>query len=179
VTPVPQDQDPTTQPDPSRDPAEAAGDAYGDAYGDDVYQPAGSDAANQPSDPLDPENMLDVRPTEEPEEPGFSPPGRPTAVTRRRPTAGERQEGTPLDERLAEEQPDVSPVPGDDIGDLPEGEGEPLDEESGAVRAGRLVSPDPSVPGGVAAQDVGIDDGAASAEEAAVHRETAIDGGAA
>ncbi|MFD0368147.1 hypothetical protein [Streptomyces sp. NPDC059071] len=147
-----------------------------DGRGDDVYQPTGSDARNRPSDPLDPENMLDPEPGESPEEPGFSPPDRPSVVTRRGPTTDDQREGTRLDDRLAEERPDVTPAEGDDVGDLPGGEGEPLDEESGATPAGRLVVPDPLVPGGVTARDTGPDDEIA-AEEAAVHRDTGIDGG--
>ncbi|MFJ7069609.1 hypothetical protein [Streptomyces sp. NPDC101115] len=56
-------------------------DAGAGARGDDVYQPVGSDAPNRPSGPLDPENMLDAEPAEGPEEPGFSPPDRPSVVT--------------------------------------------------------------------------------------------------
>ena len=151
-------------------------DAGAGARGDDVYQPVGSDAPNRPSGPLDPENMLDAEPAEGPEEPGFSPPDRPSVVTRRGTTTEEQREGRPLDDRLAEERPDVTPMEGDDVGDLPGGEGEPLDEESGATPAGRLAVPDPLVPGGVTARDTGPDDEPA-AEEAAVHRDTAIDGG--
>ncbi|MFI8256466.1 hypothetical protein [Streptomyces filamentosus] len=155
-------------------PEEAA--AETDARGDDVYQPTGSDASNRPGDPLDPENALETGTTGNTEEPGYSPPDRPTAVTRTGTTAGEQREGASLDERLAEERPDVAPEPGDGIGDLPGGEGEPLDEESGAAPAGRLVRADPAVPGGVAARDAGPEDTRA-AEEAAVHRDTAVDGG--
>ncbi|XIE77456.1 DUF5709 domain-containing protein [Streptomyces sp. SBR177] len=151
-----------------------------DARGDDVYQPTGSDAANRPSGPVDPENALATEPTDPaaaPEEPGYSPPDRPVAVTRHGTTAGEQRAGAPLDARLAEERPDVTPEQDDGVGDLPGGDGEPLDAESGAARAGRLVPADPPVPGGVAARDVGPDNAAATAEEAAMHRDTAVDGG--
>lgn len=150
--------------------------AAADARGDDVYQPTGSDTSNRPSGPLDPENTVDTDPTEDLEDPGYSPPDRPRAVNRYGTTANEQREGAPLDERLAEELPDVAPVEGDQLGDLADGEGEPLDEEAGATRAGRLVRPDSPGAGGVAATDVGIDDGTAPAEEAAVHRDTGIDG---
>ncbi|WMX48329.1 hypothetical protein RGF97_30940 [Streptomyces roseicoloratus] len=146
-----------------------------DARGDDVYQPTGSDAPNRPSGPLDPENMLGDETADSPEEPGFSPPDRPGAVTRRGTTTAEQREGAPLDDRLAEEEPDVTAVEGDAVGDLPGGEGEPLDRESGATPAGRLVAPDPRVPGGVTARDTGPED-EVPAEEAAMHRDTAVDG---
>ncbi|WP_370416354.1 DUF5709 domain-containing protein [Streptomyces fradiae] len=165
----------------AKDQAEAPAEAHTTRTGprgDDVYQPAGSDASNRPSDPFDPENALEVEPTEAPEEPGYSPPDRPVAVTRSGTTAGEQRAGASLDERLAKERPDVTPDDANGIGDLPGGEGEPLDAESGAVRAGRIVAADPSVPGRVAARDVGPDDGAAAAEEAAMHRDMAVDGGA-
>ncbi|MFF5970400.1 DUF5709 domain-containing protein [Streptomyces sp. NPDC012769] len=156
----------------SQDPAAGA-----DTRGDDVYQPTGSDAPNRPSGPYDPENALDADTTEAVEEPGYSPPDRPHAVTRHGTTQREQREGAPLADRLAEERPDVAPARGDDVGDLPDGDGEPLDEEAGATRAGRLTRPDAPGSGGVAAEDVGLDDGTGSAEEAAVHRDTAIDGG--
>lgn len=146
------------------------------ARGDDVYQPEGSDTQNRPNGALDPENALDTDPTEAVEEPGYSPPEHPRGVQRHGTTVREQREGAPLDERLAEEQPDVVPEEGDDVGDLPGGEGEPVDKEAGATRAGRLTSAEPPNPGRISARDVGLDDGTAPAEEAAVHRDTGIDG---
>jgi hypothetical protein len=62
---------------------------------------------------------------------------------------------------------------GDEIGDLPGGEGEPVDPQAGADRAGRLVAPDEGAHSVTTkdevATDVGIDAGAAGAEEAAMH----------
>lgn len=62
---------------------------------------------------------------------------------------------------------------GDGIGDMPGGEGEPLDPEAGADRAGRLVAPDEGTRTDttkeLVAEDEGIDGGAAGAEEAAMH----------
>ncbi|NUR59549.1 MAG: hypothetical protein HOV87_12910 [Catenulispora sp.] len=102
----------------------------------------------------------------DPLETGYSPPERPL---------GMREELT-LDERLAEEVPDVGADAGrdgDGLGDLAEGEGEPLDDQVGDARSGRLVAPDegahPDREQDLVAEDVGIDGGAASAEEAAVH----------
>lgn len=65
-------------------------------------------------------------------------------------------------------------MPDDDgIGDTWDTDGEPLDDEVGAERAGRLVAPDKGVrkseESELFAEDVGIDGAAASAEEAAMH----------
>ncbi len=69
--------------------------------------------------------------------------------------------------------PDPTTPDGDGVGDLPGGEGEPVDAEAGTDRAGRLVAPDEGAHGDVTkesvADDVGIDGGAAGAEEAAMH----------
>lgn len=71
-----------------------------------------------------------------------------------------------LDERLADEQPDVS----DSSENIDEQWGE---DEVGAGRSGRLVAPDEGTGTDTESEllgsDVGIDGGAASAEEAAVH----------
>ena len=61
---------------------------------------------------------------------------------------------------------------GDGIGDIIGTDGEILDDQVGSVRAGRLIwtepgNPDPS--SDFWASDIGIDNGAASAEEAAIH----------
>jgi len=102
---------------------------------------------------------------EDPLETGYSPPERPL---------GMREELT-LDQRLAEEVPDVTDRAQDDdgVGDLAAGDGEPLDDQVGAERSGRLVAPDEGahadLESDMVAEDVGIDGGAASAEEAAMH----------
>jgi len=104
-------------------------------------------------------------------------------------TAAEQAEGSSLEERLAAELPDVDGArPGDEV--LPSEQ--PLDDalgedvaaedlvvtddlenEVGDFRAGRLVEPDEGaredVDKDMFATDVGIDGGAASAEEAAMH----------
>ena len=61
---------------------------------------------------------------------------------------------------------------GDGIGDSADSDGEPIDHQVGDMRAGRLVAfdVDPTDPAtDYLAHDVGIDGGAASAEEAAMH----------
>ena len=144
--------------------------------GDDVYQPEPMDGSDRPSNELDPDNALGTTPTDAMGEPGYSPPERPRGVTRHGTTVNEQREGESLDDRLAQELPDGPVVAGDGVGDLPEGEGEPVDPESGATRAGRLTATSDPGAATVVAEDVGMDDGLSSAEEAAMHEETGIDG---
>ncbi|HSA49252.1 MAG TPA: DUF5709 domain-containing protein [Yinghuangia sp.] len=147
---------------------EAQGDA---ARGDDVYQPTESDVGNPPDDALDMQNALDERDLDTTLDEGYSPPERPLAVEDYGTTQGEQNAGENLDRRLAREQPDTQPDSGDGIGDLADGEGEPLDDEVGGARTGRLTEDDDPATHGdrTLGRDVGIDGGAASAEEAAVH----------
>ncbi|MCF2530983.1 DUF5709 domain-containing protein [Yinghuangia soli] len=132
--------------------------------GDDVHQPqhVGND---RPDDPLDPENVLDEPDLDALLDQGYSPPERPYAVEDYGTTQDEQRAGEPLDSRLARERPDAGTADGDGIGDLAGGAGEPVDGQVGERRSGRLIA-DGS---GGSARDVGIDGGAASAEEAAVH----------
>lgn len=85
-------------------------------------------------------------------------------------TLAEERAGEPLDRLLAEEEPDVDPYA--ENGDADEDEGEDQDYLA-APRAGRLVAEDegahPDSEPDLVAYDVGVDGGAASAEEAAVH----------
>ncbi|MFC9342544.1 DUF5709 domain-containing protein [Streptomyces sp. NPDC057020] len=150
-----------------------------EARGDDVYQPAPSDAAARSAD-LDPDNSLMTDAVDDLAVPGYSPPERPRGVTRHGTTPREQREGESLDERLGQEVPDApeEPFPEDDgIGDLRGGAGEPVDEQAGATRAGRLVPVDtpPGRDDHAVARDVGPDDGTAPAEEAAMHVDTAVD----
>lgn len=105
-------------------------------------------------------------PSESMIEDGYSPPERPLGLDAYGTTAAEEAAGETLDQRLAQEEPDVD-------------ERRLVDEQAdvggevGRQRAGRLVDPD----GGaefdtekdLVARDVGIDGAAASSEEAAVH----------
>jgi Family of unknown function (DUF5709) len=107
---------------------------------------------------------------------GVAPPERWSGDIRRGSDAGERES---LDDLLAEEEPDDL----DDDDDLPEdsSDDEEADEYLDGLllddgpdpRAGRLVAEDegahPDDEEDLVARDVGIDGGAASAEEAAVH----------
>lgn len=110
-------------------------------------------------DQLQPDDTLVNRGVDDVLDEGYSPPDRPSNLTR----YGEHES---LDQRLSEEQPEVW-----------QGEEQPPaevnDGEVGDRRAGRLVDPN----GGIGedtdselfGEDVGIDGAGASAEEAAVH----------
>jgi hypothetical protein len=121
-----------------------------------------TDQADGSASQLTFEETLDYRGTEDVLDEGYSPPDYPPSVDV--PTPAEELLGESLDQRLAEEVPDVS---GDD-----EEERDPL-AEVGGVRAGRLADTDlgagPDTEKDLVAEDLGIDGGAASAEEAAVH----------
>ncbi|MFG2515719.1 DUF5709 domain-containing protein [Streptomyces sp. NPDC048584] len=141
--------------------------------GDDAYQPTGNNEEQADAAPLDMEDALGERTYDETLDEGYSPPEKPLGVTKYGTTAGEQHEGESLDQRLAQEVPDAAEPAGDTVGDLPGGEGEPVDPEAGAGRAGRLVAPDEGARADTTketvAEDVGVDGGAAGAEEAAMH----------
>ncbi|MFL1434449.1 DUF5709 domain-containing protein [Nocardiopsis sp. frass2] len=88
-------------------------------------------------------------------------------------TPREAHTSEPLSARLDREVPDErADLLGDGIGDTTDTDGELIDDQVGSLRAGRLVFADPSGLDPAAdhrAIDIGIDGGAASAEEAAVH----------
>lgn len=149
-----------------------------EAMGDDVYQPDGSEVQDD-AGLLDASDTLDYRAGDEALDEGYSPPERPWGVQHTGVTAAERLRGESLDERLAEEIPDLSFPQDDGIGDTWDTDGEPLDSEVGDARAGRLVAPEEGLPidslSGLVASDVGLDGAAASAEEAAMHLTTDSD----
>ncbi|MGW0510082.1 DUF5709 domain-containing protein [Streptomyces olivaceoviridis] len=140
--------------------------------GDDVYQPDGSEVQDD-AGLLDASDTLDYRSGEEPLDEGYSPPERPWGVEHTGVTAAERWRGESLDERLAEEVPDIGVPQGDGIGDTWDTDGELLDDEVGDERAGRLVAPDEgaheNTESDLFASDRGLDGAGASAEEAAMH----------
>ena len=97
---------------------------------------------------------------------GYSPPERYSAGQRYGNTPWEEAHRETIDQRIGQEIPEADPYVERDQEILDDG-------EVGETRAGRLVDPDAGLgedqePDLVGA-DVGIDDGAASAEEAAVH----------
>lgn len=81
-------------------------------------------------------------------------------------TADEERQGESLDQRIAQEEPDIDPYADVDEEVVDDG-------EVGTDRAGRLVDPDEGtgedIDSELVGDDVGIDGAAASAEEAAVH----------
>jgi hypothetical protein len=105
---------------------------------------------------------------------GYSPPEKPRGVTAFGVTQAEAEQGESLDRRLRQEEPDpISRLDLDDYGRTTES-GEFFDSaEVGDRRAGRLVAPDEGLgedeEKDEVGSDVGIDGGAASAEEAAMH----------
>jgi uncharacterized protein DUF5709 len=119
---------------------------------------------------LDPEDTLDDR---DPLDEGYSPPERPQATEGWGTTERETRTGESLAGRLAREVPDVSDDDGDGLGDSADTDGELVDDEVGDFRAGRLVATNEGFGADtdkeMYASDVGIDGGAASAEEAAIH----------
>ena len=121
------------------------------------------DDENQPQGEGD--SLVDDRGLAEPLDEGYSPPEKWSAGEGFGTTAEEALEGETLDQRLAQEEPDVDPYAEED-----ENVGGP---EVGEVRSGRLVAPDEGAhsdsESDLVAEDVGFDGAAASAEEAAVH----------
>ncbi|MFV0126519.1 DUF5709 domain-containing protein [Streptomyces sp. HMX112] len=144
-----------------------------DRMADDVYQPTGTNEEQEDGAPLDLQDALGERTYDDMLDEGYSPPEKPLGVTKHGTTAAEQHDGESLDERLAQEVPEVTPPVGDGLGDLPGGDGELIDAEVGGERAGRLTAPDqgahPDTTGELVADDQGIDAGAAGAEEAAMH----------
>jgi hypothetical protein len=129
----------------------------------------------------DPADSLLAEPEGDPLDRGVAPPERWSAAMRFGTTADEQEKGESLDQLLAEEEPDDALDLDDD--DLPEDD-EDTDEAQEYLdglllddgpdpRAGRLVAEDegahPDEEADLVARDVGIDGGAASAEEAAMH----------
>ncbi|MGK5114091.1 DUF5709 domain-containing protein [Geodermatophilus sp. CPCC 205506] len=121
---------------------------------------------------LDPADTLDDRGVD-PLDEGWSPAERPWASTDWGTTGDEEERGESLTGRLARELPDRTVEDGDGLGDASDTDGELIDEEVGDARAGRLAEEDDGVrldtDAELFAHDRGIDGGAASAEEAAVH----------
>ena len=130
-----------------------------------VQEPAVS-LTGEPGEPGD--NPLDR---------GVAPPERWSGDIRRGSDAGERES---LDERLGEEEPDHEEDLDDDLPEDSTDDAEAdeyldglLQDDGADPRAGRLVGEDegahPDAEKDLVARDVGVDGGAASAEEAAVH----------
>jgi hypothetical protein len=129
---------------------------------------------------LDASDTLDGNPGDDPLDRGLATPDHWSAGLRYAAEGDEESES--LDEQLAEEEPDITASDEDEFWDENETGQEASRDKRGEdadLRTGRLVSEDEDVDSGgdtslvmedeLVAQDVGIDGGAASAEEAAVH----------
>ena len=136
-------------------------------FGTDGTDPEEASGVLEPQDTLEePGGVADVLDT------GWSPAERPWAVTDWGTTEREELAGEGLAGRLARELPEEQQVEGDGLGDASDTDGELIDDEVGGRRAGRLVETLEGwgdVEPELYALDVGIDSGAASAEEGAVH----------
>ena len=142
---------------------------------DGAMEPSAGEYSVDEDDQLQPEDTLVDRGVDDVLDEGYSPPERPYG----RGFFGSTPKS--LDQLLAEEEPDPAmqiydPFDKDEQQRSDESEREtefPQRNEVGGERAGRLVAPDrgfgEDVDADLLANDVGIDGGAASAEEAAVH----------
>jgi hypothetical protein len=135
----------------------------------------------------DASDTLDGNLGDDPLDTGVTPPVRWSAGMRFGTTAAEQESGESLDQLLAEEEPDIASEFDDEGPEETAGDGgETGDEDAGDEdvdglllddgpdpRAGRLVAEDEGTHADeepdLVARDVGIDGGAAGAEEAAMH----------
>jgi hypothetical protein len=139
---------------------------------DETYEPSSDLEENELEDDgtLDASDTLDGDPGDDPLDAGIVPPDRWSAGEGFGTTLSEERAGESLDQLLAEEEPELDPYA---EGDRPQ-DG-PLASDYPEPRAGRLVADDEGAHSDtepdLVAHDVGIDGGAATAEEAAVHVE--------
>ena len=134
---------------------------------DGVYEPMSGDPDGDEAVDLD--QVLGDDEVDDALDSAWSPPERPRELDAFGTTVAEQREGETLDQRLAQEQPDPNLA-----ADLEATDEEFIDDgEVGDARAGRLVDPDEGLgedtEKDLVGEDVGIDGGAASAEEAAMH----------
>jgi hypothetical protein len=144
----------------------------------DTYDPSSDIDENDLEDDgtLDASDTLDGDPGDDPLDTGILPSDRWSAGEGFGTTLAEERAGESLDQLLAEEEPDPDPY-----AEAAEPEDDPLTGDDLEPRAGRLVAEDegshPDTEADLVARDVGIDGGAASAEEAAVHVQDDADEG--
>lgn len=147
-------------PDPMDDPADVQ-----------PYEQTPDELDQMDQDLIQPEETLDDRGVSDALDEGYSPPERPSALVREGPHET-------LDQRLSEEIPEPDPYSDDDVDEednlTVRADEENLDDgEVGDARAGRLMDPNQGIgddeDADLIGEDVGIDGGAASAEEAAMH----------
>src|SRR4029450_2246532 len=119
---------------------------------------------------LEPEESLDSEQTGIDLDEGYSPPESPRELGAWGRTVGEARTHESLGRRRGGEVPDIPDRwDGDGIGDSADSDGEPIDDQVGDSRAGRLVAfgVDPTDPTtDYRAHDVGVDGGAAAGGEA-------------
>jgi Family of unknown function (DUF5709) len=119
---------------------------------------------------LDSSDTLENDPAGEPLDVGYEPADRYAGANRFGTTVAEQRQGESLDQLLAQEEPDVDAYAQDDDEDEDELTRRGPEEDP---RSGRLVAEDeglgPDEDDQSFAEDAGIDYGASSAEEAAVH----------
>lgn len=136
---------------------------------DDSYDPSAGPDENDLEDDgtLDASDTLEGDPGDDPLDTGIAPPDRWSAGEGFGNTPAEERQGESLDQLLAEEEPDIDPYAEEDLAD----DAVPGDAQD--ARSGRLVAEDEGAhrdtESDLVARDVGIDGGAAGAEEAAVH----------
>ena len=132
------------------------------------------DARDDEWDAVEDDGVLDAADTlddgvADPLDVGYSPADKWSGANRFGTTGAEQRQGESLDDLLAQEEPDVDPYADEDT-DEDELTRRGDDEDP---RAGRLIAEDeglgPDEERDAVAFDIGIDSGAASAEEAAVH----------
>lgn len=133
------------------------------------YDPSAGPDENDLEDDgvLDASDTLNGDPGDDPLDTGIAPPDRWSAGEGFGTTLSEERQGESLDQLLAEEEPEADPYAEDDL----DTDAVPGEEQD--ARSGRLVAEDegahPDTEPALVARDVGIDGGAAGAEEAAVH----------
>ena len=126
-------------------------------------------------------DTLSGDPGDDPLDRGVIPPQHWSSASRFGTTAAEQEVGESLDQLLAEEEPDLDEAPDDelpaDIASDPYAADEDVDglllDNGPDPRAGRLLAEDegsgPAAEPDLVARDTGVDGGAATAEEAAMH----------
>lgn len=142
-----------------------------EAYADEVYQPQ-DDGALDHTGELDMDDALDEPNADAILDAGYSPPEKPRVCGKFGTTESEQRNGESLEQRMAQEEPENwEKVLEEDLDeDGVRARGDELDDEVGYRRAGRLAwSDEDGEHWDVVGRDVGVDGGAASAEEAAMH----------
>lgn len=140
-------------------------DSLDDNTENESYHGYSVDDENQPMDTGD--SQADSDRVAEPLDEGYSPPERWSPAEKYGNTPLEEELGETLDQRLAQEIPEPDPY------EQAANEAEHVEGEVGNERTGRLVAEDEGLgedtEKDLVADDIGINGGAASAEEAAMH----------